>query len=160
MLAGRRAARSGDAVGAWRIFELLRAEHPEVFALVAADYADAALAAGHADEARAALADRLSATPGIDLLRGLARLDAGLAPVAALLHRRPTLSAAQELLRHSPQDWTEAAMQDLRDAVGRAARPLQRYRCAGCGFEAQNYFWQCPGCLHWDSFPPLRVEEL
>jgi lipopolysaccharide biosynthesis regulator YciM len=37
---------------------------------------------------------------------------------------------------------------------------LQRYRCAACGFEAQRYFWQCPGCLSWDSFPPERIEEL
>jgi lipopolysaccharide assembly protein B len=40
-----------------------------------------------------------------------------------------------------------------------AARPLQRYRCAACGFEAQHYFWQCPGCLSWDSYPPQRIEE-
>jgi lipopolysaccharide biosynthesis regulator YciM len=46
----------------------------------------------------------------------------------------------------------------LRDAVARAAKPLQRYRCAACGFEAQHYFWQCPGCLSWDSYPPQRVD--
>jgi lipopolysaccharide biosynthesis regulator YciM len=37
---------------------------------------------------------------------------------------------------------------------------LQRYRCAACAFEAQNYFWQCPGCLGWDTYPPLRQEDL
>ena len=41
-----------------------------------------------------------------------------------------------------------------------AARPLARYRCAACGFEAQGYFWQCPGCQAWESFPPKRIEEL
>jgi lipopolysaccharide biosynthesis regulator YciM len=44
--------------------------------------------------------------------------------------------------------------------VARAAKPLQRYRCAACGFEAQHYFWQCPGCLSWDSYPPQRVDAL
>ena len=53
---------------------------------------------------------------------------------------------------------TEA--QSLRTAVSRAAKPLQRYRCAACGFEAQHYFWQCPGCLSWDSYPPQRLEDL
>ena len=48
---------------------------------------------------------------------------------------------------------------DVIAAVERAAKPLQRYRCAACGFEAQHYFWQCPGCLNWDSYPPQRVEE-
>ena len=45
-------------------------------------------------------------------------------------------------------------------AIEHAALPLQRYRCAACGFEAQHYFWQCPGCLSWDSFPPQRVEDM
>jgi lipopolysaccharide biosynthesis regulator YciM len=36
---------------------------------------------------------------------------------------------------------------------------LQRYRCAACGFEARHWFWQCPGCLSWDSYPPRRLEE-
>ena len=44
--------------------------------------------------------------------------------------------------------------------MDRAARPLQRYRCAACGFEAAHYFWQCPGCLSWDTYPPRHVEEL
>jgi lipopolysaccharide assembly protein B len=43
--------------------------------------------------------------------------------------------------------------------VERAAAPLARYRCAACGFEAQRWFWQCPGCLGWDTFPPLRIED-
>ena len=160
VLAGRRAARSGDAAAALQAFEQLRAEHPEAFLLVAGDYADAAQAAGRGDEARAALADRLATTPGIDLLRALARLDDSALPVQTLLQRQPTLSAAQELLSRPPQDWSDASLQGLREAVGRAARPLQRYRCAGCGFEAQNYFWQCPGCLAWDSLPPQRIDEL
>ena len=29
-----------------------------------------------------------------------------------------------------------------------------------CGFEAQHYFWQCPGCQNWDSYPPQRLEDL
>jgi len=48
----------------------------------------------------------------------------------------------------------------VRDAVTRAAQPLHRYRCAACAFEAQHYFWQCPGCLSWDSYPPQRLEDL
>ncbi len=44
--------------------------------------------------------------------------------------------------------------------VTRAAQPLHRYRCAACAFEAQHYFWQCPGCLSWDSYPPQRLEDL
>ena len=48
----------------------------------------------------------------------------------------------------------------VRDAVRRAARPLPRYRCAACGIEAEHNFWQCPGCLGWDTYPPQRLEDL
>jgi lipopolysaccharide assembly protein B len=78
----------------------------------------------------------------------------------AHLKQQPSLSAAQLLFSVQPEDWTDEARTALKDAVARAARPLQRYRCANCGFEAQHYFWQCPGCLSWDSYPPRRMDAL
>lgn len=44
-------------------------------------------------------------------------------------------------------------------AIDAALKPLDRYRCAACGFEATRHFWQCPGCHSWDSFPPRRLVE-
>lgn len=69
---------------------------------------------------------------------------------AAHLAHTPSLVAASHLIE-SPE--TQAALQ-------KAAEPLKRYRCAACGFEAKQYFWQCPGCQAWDSYPFKRVEEL
>jgi len=48
----------------------------------------------------------------------------------------------------------------LQRALEHAAKPLTRYRCAACGFESKQHFWQCPGCQAWDSYPARRVEEL
>jgi lipopolysaccharide biosynthesis regulator YciM len=48
----------------------------------------------------------------------------------------------------------------VQKALEQATRPLARYRCAACGFEAKEHFWHCPGCQTWDSYPPRRVEEL
>jgi lipopolysaccharide biosynthesis regulator YciM len=48
----------------------------------------------------------------------------------------------------------------VQGALDHAAKPLTRYRCAACGFEAKQHFWQCPGCQAWDSYPARRVEEL
>ncbi|MBL8340791.1 MAG: lipopolysaccharide assembly protein LapB [Rubrivivax sp.] len=78
----------------------------------------------------------------------------------AQLQRAPSLTAAQQVLASDPQAWSGAGLEALRAAVARAARPLQRYRCAACGFEAQHYFWQCPGCLSWESYPPQRIDAL
>jgi lipopolysaccharide biosynthesis regulator YciM len=75
------------------------------------------------------------------------------------LQREPSLVAATQWLARTPID--NATVQPLvQRALERAAKPLQRYRCAACGFEATQHFWQCPGCQAWDSYPPRRVEEL
>ena len=94
----------------------------------------------------------------------------------AHLREHPSLGAAQALLGASTADASPSNAAGpgagaggalgpneagaLRDAVRRAARPLHRYRCAACGFEAEHYFWQCPGCLGWDTYPPQRLEDL
>ena len=48
----------------------------------------------------------------------------------------------------------------LQRALDKATKPLMRYRCAACGFEASQHFWHCPGCQAWDSYPARRIEEL
>ncbi|RMW95520.1 lipopolysaccharide assembly protein LapB [Allofranklinella schreckenbergeri] len=70
------------------------------------------------------------------------------------LRRRPSLVAAAR--------WVQSQCDDapLRASLDVAQRPWLRYRCMQCGFEASRYFWQCPGCQSWESFPPQRVEEL
>lgn len=78
----------------------------------------------------------------------------------AALDGMPSLSAASLLLRLPVEQWGPRGQELCLRAVEQAARPVQRYRCAACGFEAQRYFWQCPGCLGWDTFPPRTIEEL
>ncbi|MBI3367893.1 MAG: lipopolysaccharide assembly protein LapB [Burkholderiales bacterium] len=160
----QRQARTGDAAGALARYAELRQRNPESFARVAADVAACAKAAGQVDATITALAALYEHQPSLDLLRALAQLEgmpAGESPrLAALLCQRPNLSAALELLDTPRERWPVAAQAGMREAVAQAARPLQRYRCAACGFESQRHFWQCPGCLSWDSFPPQRVEDL
>jgi lipopolysaccharide biosynthesis regulator YciM len=67
---------------------------------------------------------------------------------------------AAQVLELPPADWAEDIRTRVQATVARAAQPLQRYRCAACGFEARNYFWQCPGCQSWDTYPPRRIEDL
>jgi lipopolysaccharide biosynthesis regulator YciM len=79
------------------------------------------------------------------------------------LYRRlqlPNPDADGLLLDEPHERWPAQAWPALRSAVAAAAKPLQRYRCAACGFEARHYFWQCPGCLSWDSYPPQRIDAL
>lgn len=48
----------------------------------------------------------------------------------------------------------------LRTLVHKHTQRLDRYACQQCGFEAQHFYWQCPGCTHWESYAPKRLEEM
>ena len=165
LLAGQRLARMGDAAGALKAWDVLRAQNPTSFLLVADDYAKAALSSGQAEAAHAALSATLARLPAVELLQALDTLEghAGSGRMARLLvhlQQHPSLTAAQQMLAQPPDTWPPEALDALRKAVARSAAPLSRYRCAACGFEAQHYFWQCPGCLSWDSYPPQRIDAL
>jgi lipopolysaccharide assembly protein B len=162
---GQRSARAGEHAAALAHWNSLRSRDPGAFALIAQDYAASAKAANRESEGAAVLADAYTATPGMDLLRAMAVLDASPATAQQRLiehlQRAPTLSAAQEALKGDPAAMASPHIaKGIAAAVNHAAAPLQRFRCAACGFEAQRYFWQCPGCMSWDSFPPRRLDEL
>jgi lipopolysaccharide biosynthesis regulator YciM len=168
LLRGRRQWLRGDAHAALQSWNRLREAHPLSFLLVVDDYLAAARAAGQTAAAHAALDSAFRQLPAVELLKALQELEsmegedpAGQLPrLLAQLQTNPSLSAAQLLLDLPPSRWTEPAWAALRSALARSAAPLQRYRCAACGFEAQRYFWQCPGCLSWDSYPPQRIDSL
>jgi lipopolysaccharide biosynthesis regulator YciM len=163
LMGGQRHARAGHHAEALQAWNELKSRNPAAFSLVAREYAQSALAAGQQAAARLALEALYEREPGGELLHALALLedqDAAQRRLHAHLAHQPTLSIAAELLRTPPPGWSDAALQGLRAAIDKAAKPLHRYRCAACGFEAQHYFWQCPGCLGWDSYPPQRIEEL
>lgn len=167
VLMGQRAFIKGDHAAALQAWGDLLAAHPASFNLVAREYAQCALATGTQTTALESLRTLYRRTPTMDLLAAMAVLDADPSAqrdrVLDHLRAQPSLSAAQSLLGQADGDMPELGADEvvaLRDAVTRAARPLQRYRCAACGFEAQHYFWQCPGCLSWDTYPPQRLEDL
>lgn len=166
VLQGQLLLKAGDAEGALNAFARLLAANPPAFNLVAADCAAAAQALGQPERAISMLTEQYQRAPSMHLLRALATLQPGpdsriqRERLAAHLREQPALSAATELLKLNaaalPADEAGPMIQTLE----KAAKPLQRYRCAACGFEAAHYFWQCPGCLNWDSYPPQSIEEL
>lgn len=159
VLAGQRLAKAGDHAGALAAWDELRQRQPASFILVAKAFADSAKAIGREPAAREALQSLFGRLPAMELLQALGSLGAA-PPLLPYLREHPTLTAAQALLAQPESARSDEALAAVHAAVSRAAKPLQRYRCAACGFEAQHYFWQCPGCLTWDSYPPQRVEEL
>ncbi len=102
-------------------------------------------------------------SPSLDVMEAIVRLEKD--PTAARqwylehLEREASLVAAARWIAGGDLP-TEQSQKLVQRALDHATKPLMRYRCAACGFEATQHFWQCPGCQAWDSYPARRVEEL
>ncbi|MGQ0708780.1 MAG: lipopolysaccharide assembly protein LapB [Rhodoferax sp.] len=103
--------------------------------------------------------------PSLDVLDAIVALQDGTDQDSARdwyvrhLSREPSLVAAAKWIEGEKLEHDQFHPQVQR-ALDHAVKPLTRYRCAACGFEAKQHFWQCPGCQSWDSYPARRVEEL
>ena len=104
--------------------------------------------------------------PSVDVMDAIARLekdpDASRQGYIQHLKTETSLVAAARWVAGeklaSPAE--EHNHQLVQRALDQATKPLMRYRCAACGFEATQHFWHCPGCQAWDSYPARRIEEL
>ncbi|MFN9726077.1 lipopolysaccharide assembly protein LapB [Acidovorax sp.] len=143
-------------------------EHnPGALPLAAPLLVEAALAHGRASQAHALLSAHYAQSPSLDVLEALVWLDTNdtaTRPTARQryvhhLDKERSLVAASKWLAGEKLEHEEFHPQ-IQQALEHAVKPLTRYRCAACGFEARQHFWQCPGCQTWDSYPARRVEEL
>jgi lipopolysaccharide biosynthesis regulator YciM len=155
--------RAGDARGAFELLLELAEASPPAIPLLARPLTEAAVACGRQDTARKVLQARYEQSPSLDVLESIASLEED--PEAARgwfvrhLQREPSLVAAARWIAGEKLEH-EQFHPDVQRALDHAVKPLTRYRCAACGFEAKQHFWQCPGCQAWDSYPARRVEEL
>lgn len=154
---------AGDAKGAFALLSELAGTNPTVIPLLARPLTEAAVACGRQQEAMKLLQASYAQAPSLDVLEAIAALEdepeAARAWFVRHLQREPSLVAAARWIAGEKLEH-EQFHPDVQRALDQAVKPLTRYRCAACGFEAKTHFWQCPGCQAWDSYPPRRVEEL
>jgi lipopolysaccharide assembly protein B len=78
------------------------------------------------------------------------------------LERNPTLLGLDKLLEarllEVPME-RRADIELVKDLVHKRTRNIAMYHCANCGFKAHQFYWHCPACHAWDSYPPRRSEE-
>jgi len=105
-------------------------------------------------------------TPSVDVMDAIARLEKDPAAsrqgyIQHLETETSLVAATRWVAGETPTNPAgEHNYQLVQRALDQATKPLMRYRCAACGFEATQHFWHCPGCQAWDSYPARRVEEL
>jgi lipopolysaccharide biosynthesis regulator YciM len=155
------------ALVTWR-----RVEHQSVphVALVAARLMDGYRKVGRPQEGVNLLRAYLAEASSIDLIevvfKAVIELDgveAAKQLVIEELRRNPTLLGLDKLLEARLMDapahvWEELSM--VKNLVQRYTQKLARYQCSHCGFKARQFYWQCPGCSRWETYPPRRTEEL
>ncbi len=170
--------RRDQPINAFNTLVALAGIAPLALPLYAAMLQQAGTGAGRTGEAIALLQRGYAEAPALDVLEALIALGAGPVDQTAEalsefgsttgsprdgyithLAHQPSLVAASRWLSGERFEH-EASHPQVQRALDQAARPLMRYRCAACGFEANQHFWHCPGCQAWDSYPPRRIEEL
>ena len=136
---------------------------PQGMPLAAGLLANIALSTNQQPAAVALLKASYAQMASIDLVEAIIKLEND--PVLARqwyaqhLESQPSLVAASKWIAGEPMG--NAHQHTLvQRALDQATKPLLRYRCAACGFEATQHFWHCPGCQAWDSYPTRRIEEL
>lgn len=155
--------KAGDEHAAYEMLARLANSAPSSVPLMARAFADSALATGKRAEALAVLEQAYERAQSLDVLEAIVALQPDTASAREWylrhLQREPSLVAASKWLADEKLEHQQFHPL-VQGALDNAARPLMRYRCAACGFEAKQHFWQCPGCQAWDSYPARRVEEL
>jgi lipopolysaccharide assembly protein B len=155
------------ALMAWRRVEQQSVPH---VALVSQRLMDGYRSVGRSQEGLNLLKSYLAEAPSIDLLEVVFKavleldgVDAANQLVSDELRRTPTLLGLDKLLEARLMEAPPEVRPELslvKNLVHGYAQKLARYQCSQCGFKARQFYWQCPGCSHWESYPPRRTEEL
>lgn len=156
-------AQQGDPSGALDDLLALARETPHALPLAARGMAELAQQTGRTEAVRQLLEEARARAPSIDVTEALARLapqpEGARQTYLQHLEAEPSLVIASQWLAGEPLS-DAGAKASVQRALEQASGPLKRFRCAACGFEARQHFWQCPGCQAWDSYPARRVEEI
>ncbi|MFZ6863570.1 lipopolysaccharide assembly protein LapB [Undibacterium sp. Ji67W] len=170
ILAGDVHQTNGDtekAVLTWRRVEQQSVPH---VALVAQRLMDGYRKLERPQEGLNLLKNYLAEAPSIDLLEVVFKATLELDSVAGAnqlvrdeLRRTPTLLGLDKLLDARMLDAPPEVRPELaivKNLVHGYAQKLARYQCSHCGFKARQFYWHCPGCSRWETYPPRRTEEL
>ena len=154
------------AIEAWQRIEQ---QDPAYLALVAQRLLEAYRKQERLAEGIALLSGYLERYPSLDLLEVVYQLvlesegtEAAYRLVRGELQRNPTLLGLEKLMSArlplvSPEVRPDVEL--AKTIIQGYTKRLSRYRCDNCGFKARQFYWRCPACGGWETYPPRRSEE-
>ncbi|MBN8282456.1 lipopolysaccharide assembly protein LapB [Zoogloea sp.] len=169
MLLGDLHVAQGDDRAALEAWKRVESQNPVYLALVAERLMDAYRRLGELDQGMQLLRSYLEQYASLDLLDALFQWELQKeGPVAAYqlvrdeLRRNPTLLGLDKLLEAALLTAPLEQRTDIELVKGLVhghTRRVARYRCDACGFKARQFYWRCPACGGWETYPPKRTEE-
>ncbi len=155
-----------EAIEAWQRIEQ---QDPAYLALVAQRLLETYRKQGRLSEGVALLSGYLERYPSLDLLDVVYQLvlesegsEAAYRLVRAELQRNPTLLGLEKLMSARLPLAAPEVRPDVelaKSIIQGYTKRLSRYRCDNCGFKARQFYWRCPACGGWETYPPRRGEE-
>lgn len=169
MMLGELAADKGEYEEAINIWKNIETQDAQYLPLVAEIMLKAFRSLSREGEGVALLREYLGKYHSLDLMNvvfdGVLKNDGSNAAyllVRGELQRSPTLLGLDKLLEarllEIPLD-KRADVELVKNLVHQRTRNLAMYHCGHCGFKASQFYWHCPACHAWDSYPPRRSEE-
>ena len=169
LLQGDLLLQEGNLPGAIEAWQRIEQQDPAYLALVAQRLLETYRKLAQRDEGIALLRGYLERYPSLDLLDVVYQLilegegsEAAYRLVRDELQRNPTLLGLEKLMSAR----LPLAAPEIRPDVELAktiiqgyTKRLSRYRCDNCGFKARQFYWRCPACGGWETYPPRRSEE-
>ena len=160
---------AGDHAQAIEAWKRIEHQQPACLALCAQRMLDSFKVLGKSDEGLTLLRGYLASYPSLDMLDVAAQSaleaqgpEAAYTLVKEELRRNPTLLGLDKLLETqimvAPAE-RRADLELIKNLVHSHTRRLARYRCDNCGFKARQFYWHCPACGGWETYPPRRSEE-
>jgi lipopolysaccharide biosynthesis regulator YciM len=154
------------AIEAWTRVETQNAVY---VALIAGKLMEAFRKQGRNDQGLNLLRSYLERHASLDLLDAVVQAEqeqggpeAAYVMVRDELRRNPTLLGLDKLLeaqvQMAPPD-RRADLELVKSLIHGHTRRVARYRCDNCGFKARQFYWRCPACGGWETYPPKRTEE-
>jgi lipopolysaccharide biosynthesis regulator YciM len=161
---------AGDAARAIEHWQRIESQNPAFLALAAQRMLEAYRELGRLEEGLTLLTGYLERYPSLDLLDAVFQStleskgpEAAYKLVRDELRRNPTLLGLDRLLEAQIVGATAPErrhdLELVRSLVHGHTHRLARYRCESCGFRARQFYWRCPACGGWETYPPRRSEE-
>jgi lipopolysaccharide assembly protein B len=170
MILGDIAAAAGDHATAIETWKRIEQQNPVYLALVAQRLLESYRALERPGEGLTLLRGYLASSPSLDLLDVAFQstldsegTEAAYRLVKDELRRNQTLLGLDKLLEAQILAAPAERRQELelvKNLVHSHTRRLARYRCENCGFKARQFYWHCPACGGWETYPPKRSEEI